>query len=212
MDQADQALAYALADFAEPHDAFVAEFGVRFPGYAPRKVIDLGCGTADVTLRFARAYPHCELWGVDGAPAMLAHAHAAVAGAGLGARIHLAQLTLPSTLLAAQSFDTVICNSLLHHLRDPGTLWQTIAQVACPGATWMVMDLRRPASPKAARRLVQEYASDAPPVLRRDFYYSLLAAYTLNEVRTQLARSPLTDFEVETPSDRHCLVWGRIAV
>ena len=76
MDDPAQALAYARADFSEPHEAFVGYFQERFPQWRPRRVLDLGCGPADVTIRFARAYPECEIVGVDGAEAMLVAQHA----------------------------------------------------------------------------------------------------------------------------------------
>ena len=69
MDDPEQARAYASADFSEPHQAFVERFTQCFPGHAPRRALDLGCGAADITIRFARAYPDCELTAVDGAPA-----------------------------------------------------------------------------------------------------------------------------------------------
>ena len=62
-----------------------------------------------------------------------------------------------------------------------------------------MMDLLRPVSPEAA---------DAPPILRRDFRHSPLAAYRPAEVRTQLRAAGLGRVEVEAVSDRHLLVWG----
>ena len=58
-----QAQAYAETDFSAPHDAFIAHFAARFPDFKTGRVLDLGCGAADVTLRFARAYPDAEIVG-----------------------------------------------------------------------------------------------------------------------------------------------------
>jgi ubiquinone/menaquinone biosynthesis C-methylase UbiE len=208
MNDAAQAQAYALADFSEPHDFFVAQFRARFPRHAPRRVLDLGCGPADVSLRFARAHPRCTLLGIDGAEAMLRHGRAAVAGAGLAGRISLVRGYLPEARPPARAFDTVISNSLLHHLRDPHALWSTLAHAAAPGAAVYVMDLMRPASRAAARSLVAAHAGGEPAVLVRDFYHSLLAAYTPAEVRTQLVRAGLSRLKVEAVSDRHLIAWG----
>ena len=95
MNDAAQAQAYALADFSEPHNQFVGQFRRCFPRSRPTRVLDLGCGTADVTLRFARAYSECCMVGIDGAPAMLRHARGAVAGAGMDGRIQLMCVRLP---------------------------------------------------------------------------------------------------------------------
>jgi SAM-dependent methyltransferase len=209
MDDGEQARAYALADFSEPHDAFVRHFQRLFPFFAEGCVIDLGCGAADVTIRFARAYPQATLLGIDGAEPMLQLGREAVARAGLDSRIVLRRLRLPSAALNGDH-DAVISNSLLHHLAEPAVLWRAMAQAARPGAPVLIMDLLRPASPEAALALVRLHAGDAPPVLARDFMNSLLAAYRPDEVRRQLRATGLMHLEVEVVSDRHWLVSGHV--
>lgn len=209
MNDPAQAEAYASADFSEPHDAFVAHFERRFPGFAGGRVLDLGCGAADVTLRFARAFPGAEMVGVEGADAMLGFAEKAIAAAGMKDRVRLLKARLPDRRLGRRDYDAVISNSLLHHLDDPLTLWRTVTATAKPRAPVLVMDLLRPTSMSEAASLVERYAADAPSLLRRDFYGSLLAAYRPDEVRAQLDAAGLSDFRVETVSDRHLLVWGR---
>lgn len=210
MDDPAQALAYAQADFSEAHDAFIAQFAMRFPGFETGRVLDLGCGTADVTLRFARAYPSATLLGVDAAEAMLSLGRAAVARAGCSARVMLQHAYLPNDEIESGAFDAVISNSLLHHLAAPQVLWETIAQVAKPGAALFVMDLLRPATRAQADALTTKYAHDAPPILRRDFLNSLLAAYSVDEVRAQLKHAELRQMQIEIVSDRHWMAWGML--
>ena len=207
MDDPRQALAYAGADFSAPHDAFVAAFRARFPAFDAGRVLDLGCGPGDVGLRFARALPGVCVLGVDGAAAMLELAQVAVRRAGLEARVCFERRHLPDATIAGP-FDAVISNSLLHHLAEPHTLWQTVAATARPGAPFLVMDLARPDSASAAEALCERYAADAPEVLRRDFHHSLLAAYTPDEVRAQLAGAAFRQARVEAVGDRHWLAWG----
>jgi hypothetical protein len=45
-------------------------------------------------------------------------------------------------------------------------------------------------------------------VLKRDFYNSLCAAFTPDEVRSQLSEASLDCLEVKTISDRHVVVSG----
>jgi ubiquinone/menaquinone biosynthesis C-methylase UbiE len=210
MDDPEHAQAYAEADFSEPHEAFVQYFRNRFPDFESGEVADLGCGPADVTLRFARAYRQARIIGVDGARAMLAFARKAVTAAGMEARIRLVQCVLPSPALGAARFDLVLSNSLLHHLDDPHVLWQTVKQIARPGALVQVMDLKRPNSAADAQRLVRLHAGAAPAILCRDFYNSLRAAYRPEEIEAQLGSAGLSRLEVEVVSDRHVLVWGKL--
>lgn len=208
MDGAEQALAYAEADFSEPHDAFVAHFRRLFPDFSAGDALDLGCGPADISIRFCRALPAVSLTGVDGAEAMLELGRLAVAGHGLSTRLILERRYLPDPTLPPARFDAVISNSLLHHLADPAALWQTVRHAAKPGAPVAIMDLMRPASLDEVEHLTECYAAGAPAVLRHDFYHSLRAAYRPEEVRAQLADAGLAHFSVEAVSDRHLLIWG----
>ncbi|NNE05177.1 MAG: SAM-dependent methyltransferase, partial [Xanthomonadales bacterium] len=67
----------------------------------------------------------------------------------------------------------------------------------------------RPESPQAAQAIVAQYAGDAPDILREDFYNSLLAAYTPEEVKRQLSGAGLDSLGIELSSDRHWMVCGR---
>ena len=74
----------------------------------------------------------------------------------------------------------VISNSLLHHLHDPQVLWQSVRQLG------------------------------APAILRRDYSQSLRAAFTLAEVREQLALAGLSQLQLAERDDRYLVVWGRL--
>jgi ubiquinone/menaquinone biosynthesis C-methylase UbiE len=206
-----QARAYAEADFSEPHGRFVELLRERLPDLPERgSALDLGCGPADVTIRFARAFPGWTVEAADASPAMLARGREAVARSGLEERILLLEQHLPSDELPRRCHDLVISNSLLHHLDDPMTLWRSIPGCVKQQGRAFVMDLLRPASLEAARRLVQRHAAAEPEVLRRDFYHSLRAAYEPAEVRQQLERAGLERLRLEVVSDRHLIVWGTL--
>lgn len=213
MDDLAQARAYAAADFAAADQALVERFVAAFGPLAGR-VVDLGCGPGGVPLRLARALPRATVIGVDGAAAMLALARAAVrspAAADLAPRVSLVRAHLPAVPFATASADAVFSNSLLHHLADPLDLWRTARALARPGAPVFVCDLFRPASEAEAQAIVDAAGSSDDPLLRRDFYCSLLAAYTPDEVRAQLATCGLAGaLEVSTISERHLLVSGRL--
>jgi hypothetical protein len=61
-----------------------------------------------------------------------------------------------------------------------------------------------------AWRIVEQYSSREPEVLKRDFFNSLCAAFTPDEVRGQLAAAGLEVLRVQTVSDRHLTVSGRL--
>jgi SAM-dependent methyltransferase len=211
MDEAAQAKAYADADFAAPHERCVDLFAASWPaarGAVAGVALDLGCGPADVVVRMARRFPSLVVDGVDGAEAMLVLGRARVQAAGLGNRVRLHRAFLPDDPLPRTSYDVVTSNSILHHLHDPQVLWRTLWRAAAPGAHVFVMDLMRPSTTEAADALVQRYAAGEPDVLRRDFHASLLAAFTPDEVRAQLASAGLGALVVDVVSDRHLTIRG----
>lgn len=206
-----QALAYAKADFSEPHKHFVDLFRVHFATTAiSGDILDLGCGTADVTWRFAEAFPETHVIGVDGSAAMLKFGHDIVTGLKLADRVELVQGYLPGAKLPREHFNYVISNSLLHHLADPALLWTLIKSYTKPGGGIFIMDLIRPDSEDDARRIVKTYSGGEHGVLQKDFYLSLLAAYTTNEIQEQLETAGLAHFNVQAVSDRHVVIAGRL--
>jgi len=209
MDDFEQARAYALADFEEPHGQFIALFKQHFPDQAVDGVVlDLGCGTGDITKRFAYAFPQCRIHALDGAEQMLMFARQSVDFEMLHERVRLFKRMLPTDKLPKEQYDVVISNSLLHHLADPQVLWQSIKQFAKPGGAVFVMDLMRSDSIEQAEAMVKQYAANEPAVLQKDFLNSLLAAYTPDEVRAQLSEAGLEHLMVEVVSDRHLIVSG----
>ena len=211
MDDEAQALAYVNADFEVPHSHFIELFQSQWPAEnIVGEVIDLGCGPADISIRFAKAFPDTSVLGVDGAQAMLSHGVTRIQNEGLQERITLEHCLLPNTDLPFQYFQMVISNSLLHHLHEPQVLWQSIKQCAAPGARVFVMDLMRPDSEAIATQMMRDYVSDEPEILQHDFYHSLLAAFTIDEVRAQLQQAGLQGLEVKAISDRHLLIAGEM--
>lgn len=209
MDQPDQALAYAEADFSAPHDALVKKFSDCFPGLRlTGKVLDLGCGPADFTLRMAKAHPGATFDGIDASQPMLELGAAQIQQAGLSPHIKLQRLRLPSSRLAKNHYQAAISNSLLHHLHRPKVLWAAIASSLAAGGVIFIADLFRPANREQAKNLVQRYAGDEPEILQRDFYHSLLAAFRPQEVRQQLTDAGLQHLKIEVTSDRHMIIFG----
>ncbi len=209
MDDPKQAEAYARADFAEENQGFVDRFKEYFPEFAQGKVLDLGCGPADILIRFAKLYPACEVIGIDASAPMIQLGEQAVQQAGLADRITL-RCERYEEVVGARIVDAVISNSLLHHLPNPLQFWQKLRQLVKPGTPVLVMDLLRPESPEAAQAIVDQYAANEPDILRRDFYNSLLAAFTEDEIGSQLARMNLTRLLIDIPDDRHWVVGGII--
>lgn len=207
MDEAEQAAAYAGADFEASHGAIVDALVGRLPDFpASGHVLDIGCGPGDISIRVARCFPGVRVDGIDGAEAMLAPGRERIEREGLGDRIGLHRVMLPDEAPPRREYDAIVSNSLLHHLHDPMVLWRTVAATARVGAPVFIADLARPEDEAAIDALIAGMA-DEPEVLQRDFRASLHAAFTVEEVRGQLSAAEL-DLAVELMDDHHLVVWG----
>jgi ubiquinone/menaquinone biosynthesis C-methylase UbiE len=203
-----QCQAYALADFAASNQAFV-DIVKKWLPIGAQKVLDIGCGPADVMIRLALACPSLQITAVDGSAKMIELAEKALADCRLPLSVSTLVGYVPGLPLPDGDFDVVLSKDFLHHLPDPMALWQEIRRLARPGAFICVMDLYRPASTSVAHQIVDRVAGNEAEVLKIDFYNSLLAAFTSDEIRQQLQAADL-DLNVTLSGDRHLLIQGFI--
>jgi 2-polyprenyl-3-methyl-5-hydroxy-6-metoxy-1,4-benzoquinol methylase len=208
MDDPEQALVYSKADFEEENQGFVNRFIEHYPDLTQGHVVDLGCGPADIPIRLARALCGIRITGVDASRPMIDLGVQAVKTAGLSDHITLSCERFQNS--KADPADAIISNSLLHHIPNPLQFWYAVKKLAQPGAVVLVMDLLRPESEADARAIVDRYAAGEPAILRRDFFNSLLASFTEDEVAAQLAELNLSRLLIDVPDDRHWIVGGRV--
>jgi SAM-dependent methyltransferase len=197
MDDEQQSIAYAQADFSRSNQFYVDSLVRDFPH------------PAGVVIRLAKAAPRAAITAIDGSAPMIALGRTAARAAGVDDRLTLLHTRIPGPPPASQSFDAVLSKDLLHHLPDPRVLWNEVKRLGRPGAAVYVMDLVRPDTEEAARAMVKEGAGSEHPILQQDFYNSLLAAFTPDEVRAQLAEAGLR-LTVALAGDRHLLVKGTL--
>jgi ubiquinone/menaquinone biosynthesis C-methylase UbiE len=206
MADAEQSLAYANADFSTSNQRFVDHL-IASHSKALRSVIDIGCGPCDVMLRLADASPDVRITAIDGSSAMIELASQAVRSAHHETRITVMQGFIPGLSVPEHSFDAIVSKDLLHHLPDPMVLWTEAQRLGRPGATLCVMDLIRPSTQQDARAIVDKVAPQEHPILKDDFYNSLCAAFTIEEVVAQLRHAGLP-MRVSRIGDRHMLIEG----
>lgn len=207
MTDEDQAIAYANADFKEPHNHFIKllkeSVGKRLPKSG--MAIDLGCGAADISIRFAKMFPNYQIDALDGSAAMLSEGVKAVNATGSKQSINLIQAHLTETTLVDHQYTLIFSNSLLHHLHEPMLLWNAIKNAKGNPAVF-IMDLMRPETDGEVDTLVSMYAQGEPEILQRDFKNSLFAAFTPEEVELQVTNAGLGELTVTVVSDRHLTI------
>jgi SAM-dependent methyltransferase len=105
---------------------------------SPRRVLDLGCGTARLLRQARQHYPHAELVGVDPAWRMLTTARARTPAALAVRLVHAAAEQLPFT---GEAFDLVVATLSLRHWTDPDAGFAQVARVLAPAGVLVVADV-----------------------------------------------------------------------
>ncbi len=108
------------------------------------RALDIGCGTATLTILIKRACPDCEVLGLDGDPAILEVARRKIARAGLNITlIHGTAAVLP---FPDSAFDRVFTSLILHHLTsdDRTHALKEILRVLKPGGELHIAELGKP--------------------------------------------------------------------
>ena len=220
MDDVEEAVAYAEADFAEVNQAFAERLAELSPSGDALRAVDLGTGPGDIPVRVARLKPRWTIFAVDAASAMLNLARRAVREAGFEERVILVKADAKETGLDEASFDVVFSNSIIHHITDTASLWREVKRLGKPGALVFFRDLARPATAEEARAIVEKHAGEQSELLKEEFYRSLLSAYTPEEITTMVsayATLPGGKFEVDEDTSEAlatvhggCLTYGHI--
>jgi len=208
MDDRQQAIAYAKADFSASNQWYVENLVADYPDCL-RNVVDIGCGPADIPVRLAQVNSNIRITAIDGSAEMIRLATESVQRAGLEKQIRLIQGYIPGVDVRDHSYDAVLSKDFLHHLPDPIVLWNEARRFAKPGAVIYVMDLFRPETPEAARKIVEKVARHEDLILKQDFYNSLCASFTVEEAKEQLKKSGLHLY-VSQISERHMLIKGSL--
>ena len=120
------------------YDAFYGEavYALELAERAPRRILDLGAGTGLLARAVLDAHPDAELTLLDGAPAMLAQARAALVDR---AAYITADLTDP---LPAGPWDGVVSALAIHHLDEAtkGDLFASVHIALAPGGVLINAD------------------------------------------------------------------------
>jgi ubiquinone/menaquinone biosynthesis C-methylase UbiE len=197
MDDSDEVEAYASAAAEAFLDSIDNTLVEQVIALAPERgrLLDLGCGPGGIALKLARRLPGVTVFGADYSLNMIRAARRAAAEQGLAERAHFFVADANRLAFPESSFDFVLSNSLLHHLREPVRVLKEMARVARPEGVLLMRDLRRPsrlAFPLHVRWFGRYYSG----LMYKLYCDSVRAAYTGEELTDLLARSGLRDAKI----------------
>jgi ubiquinone/menaquinone biosynthesis C-methylase UbiE len=214
MDDAGEVTAYssaaAQACLSKIDDTFI-EHALRLIQRSPGRALDIGCGPGQIVLKLARQLRGWRFVGVDRSPNMIR-----VAIAGRERLVPSAAEPADAVLKRAEfliadgnrlpfadaAFDLVLCNSVMHHIGNPGQLLSEIARVAKPGGAILLRDLRRP--PRMVCPFhVRWYGRHYSGLMYKLFCDSVRAAYTPDELLAMLKATPIAGVRLFTRHATH---------
>jgi SAM-dependent methyltransferase len=127
----DESMARNLAHQAEAIWPQERRLFDRYGLSGPLHILDLGCGTGEITRRLAERYPEATLLGIDILEGNLALARRD--SASIGTRIDYAQGDAFALDLADGSFDLVVCRHMSQAVPDFPLVLAEITRVLKPG-------------------------------------------------------------------------------
>lgn len=204
MEDLEQSQAYSSANFSSSNNLFI-QYISKNTSTTIQNVLDLGCGPADVDIELAHQHKNCSITALDGSQAMVDIGRCKVENHKLSHRINIQQSFIPDPNIKPADYDLIISKDLLHHLPDPSVLWREMDRLANAKTQIYVMDLLRPGSEQEAREIVNETSFHEPEVLKLDFYNSLLAAFTMEEMESQLQNTHFK-YHIDRLGDRHFIL------
>ena len=197
----DEAAEYHNMDHSAVNRQFVDEL---LKGPTGPLVVDLGCGPAGIPIELCQRSNDYEVIATDGEVEMLEIAKQEIDIAGCLGQISLNHVVVESMELFEDGMaDTVISNSLLHHLDEPRLGLETAVRLTRPGGRIFIRDLSRPESVEEIETLVQTYSGTESENGQQLFRQSLHAALTLNEIRSIARGLGISEDHVQMSSDRH---------
>ena len=114
------------------HDAVLA----RLTGTQPEVVLDLGCGTGQLTQRLTEQFPDAEVVGIDFSVGMLGEASDRV-----GIRANLVRADAQYLPFRSASADVVVCTESFHWYDDQRRALAEIAAVLRPGGQLVIASI-----------------------------------------------------------------------
>ncbi len=122
-------------------------FDAMAPVAEGMRLLDVGCGTGDLTLILARRVgPGGKVVGLDLTPEMLAVAREKVAASSLSARIDLVEGNALALPFPDESFDGVTAGFSLRNMADLDGALREMYRVLRPGGFCLSLDVSKPSS------------------------------------------------------------------
>ncbi|MBB5687715.1 class I SAM-dependent methyltransferase [Sphingobium boeckii] len=113
----------------------------KLDGFAPKRILDMGCTVGHSTLPYKELFPDAEVWGIDVAAPQIRYAHARAGAMGLD--VNFAQMNAERTTFPDGHFDLIVSHILLHETSGKAMprIFEECHRLLAPGGYMIHADL-----------------------------------------------------------------------
>jgi demethylmenaquinone methyltransferase/2-methoxy-6-polyprenyl-1,4-benzoquinol methylase len=126
------------------------------------RVLDVGCGTGDLTRLTARHYPTARVVGIDFTRAMLAIADERTRPDAVASRVGFGEASVLSLPFADGSFDVASSAFVVRNIPRLGDAFRELRRVLAPGGTLLTLEITEPPNPRVGRLFHQYFDTVVP--------------------------------------------------
>ncbi len=161
------------------------------------RILDLGTGPGYLPIELARLKPELCIIGIDEAPDMIRIANANARAFGINQDVEFRTGDPANLPYPGRYFDAVVSVNVLHHWRDPLSIFEEVSHILVPGGQFWIYDYRKDVpediwdSMECRLSPLNRLALEFGPVA------SSRAAYSVDQLMDMGRRANFTDISVE---------------
>jgi ubiquinone/menaquinone biosynthesis C-methylase UbiE len=169
-------------------------------GVRKGRALDIGTGPGIFPIFVAKALPEIQFKGIDLSPVMIKLAKKNAIDEGVNGRMAFEVGSAYCLPCEDHSIDLLLCINTLHHLERPIDFFNEAARCLKENGGFVIVDFHRDTSFIFIRifDLLWRAFFGRHPKARKGFLESVRSSYTLEECRTFLKQSRLTDWKLYT--------------
>ena len=222
MENEDQVISYAKADFSEGEKNFINQINYymiknNINLNQQELIVDLGCGPGNISEKLSIKWPNALVIGIDGSKEMIRIAELNKKNSLNSSRLkNLSYICADiknlkiSEISIEKDISLLVSNSLIHHITHLEDFFNSIKRLSNNMTTNFHKDLKRPDNEKLALKLKEKCAEKNNDILTNDYYASLKASYTSKELQNYIFENKLSSLEVFEEGDQYLVIYGKV--
>jgi len=180
-------------------------------------IVDLGCGPGNISEKLSERWPDVNVLGVDGSQEMIREAESRLfKNKILNKYRNLNYLCSDIRKISSHGIFSknkitlLVSNSLIHHIDHIDNFFEFIINLSNKETINFHKDLRRPKDQETALKLKDKCSQKFSSILTNDYYASLKASYSKNEVQEKILELNLNSMNVIEETAEYLIVYGKV--